>query len=95
MQGEARTRRWRTPPAGTKIGERRGDQKLIGRGYCYLTLALTIAARYEEARSAKPRGPKQRLQQLNDRAGLHILDVHLAHVSQLDGDPECAPMPLR
>jgi non-specific serine/threonine protein kinase len=71
--------------AGTKIGEQRGDPKLVGRGYCYLTLALTIADRYEEARAAGAQA-EQRLQRLNDRAGLRILDVHLAHVAQLSGD---------
>jgi non-specific serine/threonine protein kinase len=75
--------------AGTKIGEQRGDPKLVGRGYCYLTLGLTIAGRYDEARSAGAQA-EQRLQRLNDRAGLRILDVHLAHVSQLSGDPEGA-----
>jgi len=80
MQGEA-DQAVADATAGTKIGEQRGDPKLVGRGYCYLTLALTIADRYEEARQAE-----QRLQRLNDRAGLRILDVHLAHVSQLDGD---------
>jgi predicted ATPase/DNA-binding CsgD family transcriptional regulator len=88
MQGEA-DEAVADATAGTKIGERRGDPKLVGRGYCYLTLALTIAARYEEARSAGAQA-EQRLQRLNDRAGLRILDVHLAHVSQLDGDPEGA-----
>ena len=88
MQGEA-SEAVADATAGTKIGEQRGDPKLVGRGYCYLTLALTIADRYEEARAAGARA-EQRLQRLNDRAGLRILDVHLAHVSQLDGDPEGA-----
>ncbi len=88
MQGEA-DEAVADATAGTKIGEQRGDPKLVGRGYCYLTLALTIADRYEEARSAGAQA-EQRLQRLNDRAGLRILDVHLAHVSQLDGDPEGA-----
>jgi non-specific serine/threonine protein kinase len=84
MQGEA-DQAVADATAGTKIGEQRGDPKLVGRGYCYLTLALTIADRYEEARAAGAQA-EQRLQRLNDRAGLRILDVHLAHVSQLDGD---------
>jgi len=88
MQGEA-DEAVADATAGTKIGEQRGDPKLVGRGYCYLTLALTIAARYEEARLAGAQA-EQRLQRLNDRAGLRILDVHLAHVSQLDGDLEGA-----
>ncbi|HEY2006455.1 MAG TPA: LuxR C-terminal-related transcriptional regulator, partial [Solirubrobacteraceae bacterium] len=88
MQGEA-DEAVADATAGTQIGEQRGDPKLVGRGYCYLTLALTIAARYEEARSAGAQA-EQRLQRLNDRAGLRILDVHLAHVSQLDGDLEGA-----
>ena len=88
MQGEA-DEAVADATAGTKIGEQRGDPKLVGRGYCYLTLALTIADRYEEARSAGAQA-EQRLQRLNDRAGLRILDVHLAHVSQLNGDPEGA-----
>jgi predicted ATPase/DNA-binding CsgD family transcriptional regulator len=88
MQGEA-DEAVADATAGTKIGEQRGDPRLVGRGYCYLTLALTIADRYEEARSAGAQA-EQRLQRLNDRAGLRILDVHLAHVSQLDGDPEGA-----
>jgi predicted ATPase/DNA-binding CsgD family transcriptional regulator len=88
MQGEAR-QAVADATAGTKIGEQRGDPKLVGRGYTYLTLALTIADRYEEARAAGLQA-EQRLQRLNDRAGLRILDVHLAHVSQLDGDLEGA-----
>ena len=54
MQGEA-DEAVADATAGTKIGEQRGDPKLVGRGYCYLTLALTIADRYEEARSAGAR----------------------------------------
>jgi predicted ATPase/DNA-binding CsgD family transcriptional regulator len=88
MQGEAR-QAVADATAGTKIGEQRGDPKLVGRGYTYLTLALTIADRYDEARAAGMQA-EQRLQRLNDRAGLRILDVHLAHVSQLDGDLEGA-----
>ena len=88
MQGEA-AEAVADATAGTKIGEQRGDPKLVGRGYCYLTLALTIADRYEEARAAGAQA-EQRLQRLNDRAGLRILDVHLAHVAQLSGDPEGA-----
>ena len=88
MQGEA-AEAVADATAGAKIGEQRGDPKLVGRGYCYLTLALTIAGRYQEARAAGAQA-EQRLQRLNDRAGLRILDVHLAHVSQLDGDPEAA-----
>ena len=88
MQGEA-DEAVADATAGTKIGEQRGDPKLVGRGYTYLTLALTIADRYEEARAAGAQA-EQRLQRLNDRAGLRILDVHLAHVSQLSGDPEGA-----
>ena len=84
MQGEA-AEAVADATAGTKIGEQRGDPKLVGRGYCYLTLALTIADRYEEARAAGAQA-EQRLQRLNDRAGLRILDVHLAHVAQLSGD---------
>jgi predicted ATPase/DNA-binding CsgD family transcriptional regulator len=88
MQGEA-DEAVADATAGTKIGERRSDPRLVGRGYTYLTLALTIADRYEEARAAGAQA-EQRLQRLNDRAGLRILDVHLAHVSQLSGDPEGA-----
>jgi predicted ATPase/DNA-binding CsgD family transcriptional regulator len=88
MQGEAEEA-VADATAGTKIGEQRGDAKLVGRGYCYLTLALTIADRYEEARAAGAQA-EQRLARLNDRAGLRILDVHLAHVSQLSGDPDAA-----
>jgi predicted ATPase/DNA-binding CsgD family transcriptional regulator len=88
MQGEA-DEAVADATEGTRIGERRSDPRLVGRGYTYLTLALTIADRYEEARAAGAQA-EQRLQRLNDRAGLRILDVHLAHVSQLSGDPEGA-----
>jgi predicted ATPase/DNA-binding CsgD family transcriptional regulator len=84
MQGDAH-QAVEDATAGTKIGEQRGDPRLVGRGYCYLTLALTIADRYEEARAAGAQA-EQRLQRLNDRAGLRILDVHLAHAAQLSGD---------
>jgi predicted ATPase/DNA-binding CsgD family transcriptional regulator len=84
MQGEA-AEAVADATAGTEIGEQRGDPKLVGRGYCYLTLALTIAGRYEEARAAGAQA-EQRLERLSDRAGLRILDVHLAHVAHLSGD---------
>jgi non-specific serine/threonine protein kinase len=73
--------------AGTKIGIVLGDELLIGRGYCYLTLALTIAARYEEARAAAAEAERV-LEALGDRTGLAILDAHWAHLSHLAGDPE-------
>jgi len=84
MQGEA-NEAVADATAGTEIGLQRGDRKLIARGYTYLTLALTIADRYDEARDAGARA-EQPLQALNDRAGLRILDVHLAHVANLSGD---------
>jgi predicted ATPase/DNA-binding CsgD family transcriptional regulator len=84
MQGEA-NEAVADATAGTEIGLKRGDRKLIARGYTYLTLALTIADRYDEARDAGARA-EQPLQALNDRAGLRILDVHLAHVANLSGD---------
>jgi len=73
--------------AGTKIGTALGDERLIGRGYNYLTLALTIAARYEEARAAAAKAERT-LEALGDRTGLAILDAHWAHLSHLAGDPE-------
>jgi predicted ATPase/DNA-binding CsgD family transcriptional regulator len=88
MQGEA-AEAVRDATAGTEIGLKRGDRKLVARGYTYLTLALTIADRYDEARDAGARA-EQPLQALNDRAGLRILDVHLAHVANLSGDLEGA-----
>jgi predicted ATPase/DNA-binding CsgD family transcriptional regulator len=84
MQGEA-AEAVRDATAGTEIGLKRGDRRLVARGYTYLTLALTIADRYDEARDAGARA-EQPLQALNDRAGLRILDVHLAHVANLSGD---------
>ena len=88
MQGEA-AEAVADATAGTEIGLKRGDRKLVARGYTYLTLALTIADRYDEAREAGARA-EQPLQALNDRAGLRILDVHLAHVANLSGDLEGA-----
>ncbi len=73
--------------AATEIGIALGDQRLIGRGYTYLTLALTIAARYEEARAAATKAERT-LELLADRTGLAILDAHWAHLSHLSGDPE-------
>ena len=73
--------------AGTEIGIALGDERLIGRGYNYLTLALTIAARYEEARAAAEKAERT-LDALGDRTGLAILDAHWAHLSHLAGDPE-------
>jgi len=72
--------------AGTEIGLELGDDRLIGRGYNYLTLALTIADRYEEARAAAARS-ERKLEALGDRTGLAILDCHWAHLSHLAGDP--------
>ena len=88
MQGEA-AEAVRDSTEGTEIGLRRGDRKLVARGYTYQTLALTIADRYDDARQAGARA-EQPLQALNDRAGLRILDVHLAHVANLSGDLETA-----
>ena len=73
--------------AGITIGIALGDARLIGRGYNYLTLALTIAARYEEARAAAVQAERT-LEALGDRTGLAILDAHWAHLSHLAGDPE-------
>jgi len=72
--------------AGTEIGLELGDDRLIGRGYNYLTLALTIAERYEEARTAAAKS-ERKLEALGDRTGLAILDCHYAHLSHLAGDP--------
>jgi non-specific serine/threonine protein kinase len=88
MQGEA-NEAVRDATAGTEIGLKRADLPLVARGYTYLTLALTIADRYDEARAAGAHA-EQPLQALNDRAGLRILDVHLAHVANLSGDVEGA-----
>jgi predicted ATPase/DNA-binding CsgD family transcriptional regulator len=73
--------------AGIRIGVELGDDRLIGRGYNYLALALTIAARYPEARVAATEAERL-LEPLGDRTGLVILDDHWAHLSHLDGDPE-------
>ena len=88
MQGEA-AEAVADATAGTEIGLERGDLPMVARGYTYLTLALTIADRYDEARAAGAQA-EQPLQTLNDRAGLRILDVHLAHVANLAGDLEGA-----
>jgi predicted ATPase/DNA-binding CsgD family transcriptional regulator len=84
MQGEA-SEAVADATAGTEIGLKRGDRQLVARGYTYLTLALTIADKYDEARAAAAQA-EEPLQALNDRAGLRILDVHLAHVANLSGD---------
>ena len=88
MQGEA-AEAVRDSQAGTEIGLLRDDRRLVARGYTYQTLALTIADRYEDARAAGARA-EEPLQALDDRAGLRILDVHLAHVANLSGDLETA-----
>jgi non-specific serine/threonine protein kinase len=71
--------------AGIKIGVELGDELLTGRGYNYLALALTIAARIPEARVAAA-DAERLLESLGDRTGLAILDDHWAHLSHLDGD---------
>ena len=86
MQGEA-AEAVADASAGTEIGVELGDNWLIGRGYSYLTLALTIADRYDEAREAAAES-EWKLEGLGDRTGLAILDCHLAHLSHLAGDPE-------
>jgi non-specific serine/threonine protein kinase len=86
MQGEA-DEAVADADAGTQIGHELGDDWLIGRGYNYLTLALTIADRYDEARSAAVKA-ERKLEALGDRTGLAILDCHWAHLSHLSGDPE-------
>jgi predicted ATPase/DNA-binding CsgD family transcriptional regulator len=86
MQGEA-AEAVADASAGTEIGLELGDDLLIGRGYNYLTLALTIADRYTEARVAAAES-ERKLEALGDRTGLAILDCHWAHLSHLAGDPE-------
>jgi non-specific serine/threonine protein kinase len=86
MQGEA-AEAVADASAGTEIGLELGDDLLIGRGYNYLTLALTIADRYDEARVAAAES-ERKLEALGDRTGLAILDCHWAHLSHLAGDPE-------
>ncbi len=86
MQGEA-AEAVADASAGTEIGLELGDDRLIGRGYSYLTLALTIADRYDEARAAAAKA-ERKLEALGDRTGLAILDCHWAHLSHLAGDPE-------
>jgi DNA-binding CsgD family transcriptional regulator len=73
--------------AGTEIGIALGEGRLIGRGYSYLMLALTIADRHEEARAAAAKAERT-LEALGDRTGLAVLDAHWAHLSHLAGDPE-------
>jgi non-specific serine/threonine protein kinase len=86
MQGEA-AEAVADANAGVEIGLELGDELLIGRSYNYLTLALTIAGRYVEARETATEA-EQRLEALGDRTGLAILDDHWAHLSHLAGDPE-------
>jgi len=86
MQGEA-AEAVADADAGTQIGHELGDDLLIGRGYNYLTLALTIADRYDEARVAAAKA-ERKLDAIGDRTGLAILDCHWAHLSHLDGDPQ-------
>ena len=86
MQGEA-AEAVADADAGTQIGHELGDDRLIGRGYNYLTLALTIADRYDEARVAAAKA-ERKLEALGDRTGLAILDCHWAHLSHLSGDPQ-------
>jgi predicted ATPase/DNA-binding CsgD family transcriptional regulator len=86
MQGEA-AEAVADAAAGIRIGHELGDDRLIGRGYNYLTLALTIADRYDEAHAAAEEA-ERKLETLGDRTGLAILDCHWAHLSHLAGDPE-------
>ena len=86
MQGEA-AEAVADASAGTQIGRELGDERLTGRGYNYLTLALTIADRYDEARVTAAKA-EEKLKALGDRTGLAILDCHWAHLSHLAGDPE-------
>jgi non-specific serine/threonine protein kinase len=85
MQGEA-AEAVADATEGTEIGIELGDEQLIGRGYNYLTLALTIADRYDEARAAAAKA-ERKLEALGDRTGLAILDCHWAHLSHLAGEP--------
>jgi predicted ATPase/DNA-binding CsgD family transcriptional regulator len=73
--------------AAIEIGVALGHEKLIGRGYNYLALALTIADRIGEARKAAAKA-EPRLEALGDRTGLVILDDHWAHLAHLDGNSE-------
>jgi len=75
--------------AGIETGLALRHDKLVGRGYSYLTLALTISGRIGEARKAAAKAEKK-LEALGDRTGLIILDDHWAHLSHLDGDSDGA-----
>lgn len=86
MQGEA-AEAVADASAGIQIGLELHDDRLIGRGYNYLTLALTITDRYDEARVAAAKA-ELKLEALDDWTGLAILDCHWAHLSHLAGDPE-------
>jgi predicted ATPase/DNA-binding CsgD family transcriptional regulator len=86
MQGEA-AEAVADASAGIQIGLELRDDRLIGRGYNYLTLALTISDRHDEARVAATKA-ELKLEALDDSTGLAILDCHWAHLSHLAGDPE-------
>jgi DNA-binding CsgD family transcriptional regulator len=73
--------------AGVEVGLELGHEKLVGRGYNYLALALTIADRIGEAREAAAEA-ERKLEALGDRTGLVILDDHWAHLSHLDGNSD-------
>jgi predicted ATPase/DNA-binding CsgD family transcriptional regulator len=73
--------------AGIETGLALRHDKLVGRGYNYLTLALTVSGRFSEARKAAAKAEKK-LEALGDRTGLIILDDHWAHLSHLDGDSD-------
>jgi non-specific serine/threonine protein kinase len=88
MQGTA-DEAVRDARSGTQIGLDLGHEPLVGRGYNYLTLALAIAERYQEAYAAAA-AAEPVLEKLGDITGLAILDDHLAHLSHLAGDPDRA-----
>ena len=72
---------------GHRDRRRARRQMLIGRGYGFLTLALTIAA--STRRRTRPRRRRSgRLTRSATASGSAILDAHLAHLSHLAGDPE-------
>jgi predicted ATPase/DNA-binding CsgD family transcriptional regulator len=73
--------------AGIKIAQALRNKKMIGRGYNYLSLALTIADRIGEARKAAAKS-EPILEELGDRTGLVILDDHWAHLAHLDGNSD-------
>jgi predicted ATPase/DNA-binding CsgD family transcriptional regulator len=71
---------------GILLARHLGVAPAEARGYLFLNMVQTFAGWHAEAAAAGAEAERQ-LKKLDDRTGLALLDVHMAHLYQLTGHP--------